>query len=263
MIGAMCGRYMITSPFEAVADLFEAEAAGGLGPGGPRPNVSPTETVPVVVGHEDGRSLVPMRWGFLPHWYKAPNDGPLLINARAETIAEKPAFRAAARERRCLIPADGFYEWKGEKGAKVPFVIRPRAGGMIAFAGVWQDWGTAGAGQPPGGTAGVGQPAGGPAGVGRPAGGPEGARVPAGGPADGRISTCAIVTCAANATCAAVHHRMPVVVAREDWALWLGEAGKGAAALMRPAPEDMLVVEEADAATKAVLRRRPGGGSSA
>jgi putative SOS response-associated peptidase YedK len=223
MMGAMCGRYMITSPFEAMIDLFEAEAADGLGPWAARPNVSPTETVPVVVGHEDGRSLVAMRWGFLPHWYKTPNDGPLLINARAETIAEKPAFRAAARERRCLIPADGFYEWKGEKGAKVPFVIRSRAGGMIAFAGVWQEW----------------------------------------GPAEARLPTCAIVTCAANATCAEVHDRMPVVVAREDWPLWLGEAGKGAVALMRPAPEDALVVNEADAATRAVLRRRPGGGSSA
>jgi putative SOS response-associated peptidase YedK len=214
---------MITAPIEAMVELFEAQAGDGLVPDGARPNVSPTETVPAVVSHEDGRVLVPMRWGFLPHWYRTPNDGPLLINARAETIAEKPAFRAAARERRCLLPADGFYEWKGQKGAKVPFVIRPPAGGMIAFAGVWQEW----------------------------------------GPAETRRPTCAIVTCAANATCAAVHHRMPVVVAPEDWALWLGEQGRGAAALMRPAPEDALVVKEADAETKAVLRRRPGGGSSA
>ena len=148
---------MITSPFEAMARLFEA-ALSDLGVDAPRPNVSPTQSVPVAVSRGDGRLLVPMRWGFVPSWAKAMNDGPLLINARAETIAEKPAFRTAARERRCLIPADGFYEWQGEKGAKTPFVIRPADGGMLAFAGVWQDW-----------------------------------RGP-----DGVVPTCAIVTCAAN-----------------------------------------------------------------
>jgi putative SOS response-associated peptidase YedK len=94
--------------------------------------------VPVVVSHDGDRTVVPMRWGLLPPWYKTPSGGPLLINARAEGIAEKPAFREAVRERRCLLPADGFYEWQGEKGAKLPYVIRPAAGGMIAFAGVWQ-----------------------------------------------------------------------------------------------------------------------------
>jgi putative SOS response-associated peptidase YedK len=209
----MCGRYMITSPFEAMIALFEAEP-GALGPEPPRLNVSPTQTVPAVVATEEGRMIVPMRWGFLPHWYKTPNDRPLLINARAETIAEKPAFRAAARERRCLIPADGFYEWQGEKGAKVPYAIRPPGGGMIAFAGIWQGWGTPG------------------------------------------IDTCAIVTCAANSRLAPIHDRMPVVIASEDFALWLGEAGPGAARLMVPAPEESLVAEPADAATRGVLARR-------
>ena len=81
-----------------------------------------------------------MRWGLVPTWYRAPNAGPLLINARAEGIATKPAFRDAIRERRCLIPADGFYEWQGEKGAKTPFIVQPREGGLIAFAGLWQNW---------------------------------------------------------------------------------------------------------------------------
>lgn len=213
----MCGRYMITSPFEAMVGLFDAALGEGLGPDAPRPNVSPTQTVPAVVSGPDGRLVVPMRWGFLPRWYREPGDGPLLINARAETVAEKPAFRAAARERRCLVPADGFYEWTGEKGRKVPHVIRPAHGGLIALAGIWQDWG------------------------------PDGGR---GGP------TMAIVTCAANDRLAAVHHRMPVVIAPADFALWLGEAGSGAAALMRPAPEELLVVEPADAATREVLKRR-------
>ncbi len=197
----MCGRYMITSPFGAMAHLFEAEL-GPLGPDAPRLNVSPTETVPVAVSVEDGRFLVPMRWGFLPSWYRTPADRPLIINARAETLAEKPAFRQAARERRCLIPADGFYEWQGEKGAKTAYAIRPRNGGLIAFAGVWQDW----------------------------------------GPPEARIATCAIVTCAANATLAPIHDRMPVLIAPSDFALWLGEAGTGAARLMTPAPEDALAV---------------------
>jgi putative SOS response-associated peptidase YedK len=210
---------MITSSFEAMAGLFEAVLADGLGPDAPRPNVSPTEAIPAVVATPEGRAIVPMRWGFLPSWYKAPNDGPLLINARAESIAEKPAFREAARERRCLIPANGFYEWKGAKGAKTPFVIRPRDGGLVAFAGVWQDWGHG----------------------------------------EGRGPTCAIVTTDANRPCAEVHDRMPVVIAPTDFALWLGEAGRGAALLMRPAPDDALVVEEADAATRATLVRRRAG----
>jgi putative SOS response-associated peptidase YedK len=211
----MCGRYMITSPEQAMLALFEAKRAGDPAPDLPRLNVSPTQTVPVVVAREGRRTLVPMRWGFLPHWYKAPTDGPLLINARAETIATKPAFRAAVRERRCLVPADGFYEWKGASGAKVPFVIRPRRPGPIAFAGIWQNWG------------------------------PDVA------------PTCAIVTCAASAALAAIHERMPVVLAPEDWPLWLGEAGKGAAVLMRPAPDDALAAEPADGDTRALLARRP------
>ena len=99
------------------------------------------------------------------------------------------------------MPADGFYEWQGEKGARTPFAIRPRGGGLMAFAGLWQDWR-----------------------------GPE-----------GWISTCAIVTCPANAVLAPIHDRMPVIVAPEDFALWLGEAGPGAARLMAPAPEEALV----------------------
>jgi putative SOS response-associated peptidase YedK len=212
----MCGRYMITSPFEAMARLFEAEPAA-LGPDAPRPNLSPTQSAPVVLAGAAGRRIVPMRWGLLPPWYKTANGGPLLINARAETLAEKPAFRTAARERRCLVPADGFYEWQGEKGAKTPFVIRARAGGLLAFAGVWQDWR-----------------------------GPDGATIP----------TFAIVTCAANATLAPIHDRMPVLIAPADFALWLGEAGPGAARLMVPAPDDALAAEPADPATRAILARR-------
>jgi putative SOS response-associated peptidase YedK len=211
----MCGRYMITSSFEAMARLFEADLAE-LGPDVARPNVSPTETIPAVVSHDGDRTIVPMRWGLLPAWYKTLNGGPLLINARAESIADKPAFRTAVRQRRCLIPADGFYEWQGEKRAKTPYAIRPRAGGLLAFAGLWEDW------RGPGGA----------------------------------LRTCAIVTCEANATLAPIHDRMPVVIAPVDFALWLGEAGHGAARLMRPAPDDLLHAEPADPGTRDALARR-------
>ena len=208
----MCGRYMITSSFEAMARLFEAEPdglGGNLIGDAARMNVAPTEAIPVVVGGEGGRRIVPMRWGLVPPWYKTANGGPLLINARAESVATKPAFARAVRERRCLIPANGFYEWQGEKGAKVPFSIRPPDGGLIAFAGVWESWrGT---------------------------------------------QTAAIVTCTANATLASIHERMPVVIAPEDFALWLGEAGHGAARLLVPAPEEALVAVPADEDTRARL----------
>ena len=208
----MCGRYMITSTFEAMAGLFEASLAD-LGPEIRRLNVSPTEPVPVAVSHDGDRVVAPMRWGFLPTWYKAENERPLLINARAEDLARKPAFRDAARARRCLIPADGFYEWQGAKGtAKTPWVIRPRAGGPFALAGLWQEW--------------------------------------------RGIPTCVVVTCDANAALAGIHDRMPVIVAPEDFDLWLGEAGPGAARLMVPAPEEDLLIEPADADHREALTRR-------
>jgi putative SOS response-associated peptidase YedK len=209
----MCGRFAITSPRWSVEQHFKAWPADpeDLGPDAPRRNVSPTERIPVVVSRPGARALVGMRWGFIPHWYRAPNDGPRIINARAEGIAGKPAFREAVRSRRCLIPADGFYEWKGAKAPKTPYVIGPRAGGLIAFAGLWQDLGNA--------------------------------------------PTCAIVTCAANATLAPLHHRMPVVVAPEAFPLWLGEAGDGASRLMVPAEDDLLEAWPADAETRAVLAR--------
>jgi putative SOS response-associated peptidase YedK len=148
-----------------------------------------------------------MRWGFIPHWYKTPTDGPLLINARADTIAEKPAFRAACRERRCLVPASGFYEWtKDEDGKRLPWYIYPSQGEILAFAGVWQVWDRG----------------------------------------EETLTTCAIVTTDANAAMSKIHHRMPVVLAREDWSKWLGEDGKGAASLMRAAPGDALSFHRVD-----------------
>lgn len=125
-----------------MAQLFAARPGNDL-PRVPNRNVCPTDSVHVVTA-EGGRSLSAMRWGFLPAWYKAPNAGPLLINARAETVATKPAFREACRARRCLIPATAFYEWTGEKGAKQPWRIARSDGAPLAFAGIWQRWGPEG-----------------------------------------------------------------------------------------------------------------------
>lgn len=203
----MCGRYALTTPQSAVLEHFAAVPSPGLadrlGNLGPRWNICPTTQIPVVLRQEGERRLAPLRWGFIPRWAKSPTDTPLLINARAESVADKPAFRAAARERRCLVPANGFYEWrKAEDGTKQPFWVRradgPPEGALIAFAGVWEVWR-----------------------------GPDGEQVPA----------CAILTVAAGPDIAHIHHRAPLTIAPDDFALWLGEEGKGAARLMRPAPE--------------------------
>jgi putative SOS response-associated peptidase YedK len=187
----------MTHPNDAMAQVFAAMPANDL-PSVPRYNICPTQAVPVVSAGVGRRALRPMRWGFLPHWYKAPSDGPLLINARAETIAQKPAFAAAVRARRCLVPATGFYEWtKDDQGNRLPWYFTPRDGGVLVFAGVWQDWGQG---------------------------------------ADARPCV-AIVTTAASPWMAQTHHREPVCLAPTDWARWLGETGEKAAPLMRAAPE--------------------------
>lgn len=204
----MCGRFAITLPDDAMAALFDAAPANDL-PRVPNYNVCPTNQIHAVTSEGGSRRLRPMRWGFVPHWYKTPSDGPLLINARAETIAEKPAFRTACREKRCLIPVSGFYEWtKDGEGKRLPWYIHPAADGILALAGVWQVWEKG----------------------------------------DTPLTTCAIVTTAANERMSSIHHRMPVILTRDDWAKWLGENGKGAAALMRAAPEDALDFHRVDPA---------------
>ena len=131
----------MTHPTDAMARLFEAAPANDLPPV-PRYNICPTQAVAVVSAGEGRRSLRPMRWGFVPQWYKTPTDRPLLINARAETIAEKPAFAAAVRARRCLVPVTGFYEWtKDAEGQRLPWYFTAQDGAPLVFAGVWQQWG--------------------------------------------------------------------------------------------------------------------------
>ncbi len=206
----MCGRFVITDPNEAIASLFSASPANDL-PSPPRYNVCPTNTISAMRSSDGARHLVPMRWGFLPHWYKSPTDGPLLINARAETIAEKPAFRAACRARRCIVPATGFYEWTKDAEAKrLPWYITRADAAPLAFAAIWQDW------SPPGDTE------------------------------DEIQRTVALVTTQAAPDIAALHHRCPVILAPQDWPKWLGEDGHGAATLMAAPPVGTLTWHRVD-----------------
>lgn len=124
-----------------MARLFAAQPANNLPPA-PNYNICPTDQVATIRSGPLGRQLVSMRWGFVPQWYKSENDGPLLINARAETLSQKPAFAEACRTRRCLIPADGFYEWtKDADDKRHPWFFHRTDDTPIAFAGIWQDWG--------------------------------------------------------------------------------------------------------------------------
>ena len=203
----MCGRFVLDTP--DIAGEFDAMAAGlGDDPvlSRPRYNICPTQAVLTIRAGGEGREVVPMRWGFVPHWYAAPNDGPLLINARSETIAEKPAFREACRTRRCLIPASGFYEWRSsDPKPKTPFYFHAPAAPVFAFAAIWQRWGA---------------------------------------PGHEPMDTCAIVTCDANDAMRPIHHRLPVVIQPESYGLWLGEQGKGAARLMHPVSDDFFALRE-------------------
>jgi putative SOS response-associated peptidase YedK len=197
----MCGRFTLSHPTEALAALFGAVPSNDL-PDGPRFNICPTQTIAVVTSEGGTRRLRPMRWGFVPAWYRTPADGPLIINARSETVATRPAFREAVRRRRCLVPASGFYEWETapDGRTRLPWYFTRADGQPMALAGLWQRW-----------------------------------------ERDGQaIDTCAIVSTEAGPGMAGLHHREAVIVEPADWPLWLGEAGHGAARLMRAAAPGVL-----------------------
>lgn len=202
----MCSRYSLTSPHEAVRAHFATHNEHAFPP---RYNIAPTQPV-VIVRHDHvhRRELALVRWGLIPAWSKDPGKYGPLINARAETAEEKASFRGPMRHRRCLVPADGFYEWIGKPGAKRPHLLRPHAGGPIGFAGLWDHW--------------LG--------------------------ADGsEIETMAIITVPANAVAARVHDRMPAILPPDAYEAWLDvRPGRSeeAAALLQPAPDDLLEVIE-------------------
>jgi putative SOS response-associated peptidase YedK len=216
----MCGRYVIISTPEAIRALFGYAELPNFPP---RYNVAPTQPIPVVRLVNGKRSFALMRWGLLPSWVKEPKSFPLLINARGESVLEKPAFRNAMRRRRCLIPTDGFYEWQANKssGPKRPYFVRAKrdaagAAPPLAFAGLYETWT---------------------------------------GPNGEELDTAAIVTTAANRTLTAIHDRMPVFVPPEASDLWLDCANVEAdvaAALIRPADDALLEAYEISTAVNRV-----------
>ncbi len=134
----MCGRYTLSTPVGVLAEEFGL--AGPLPELQPSYNVAPTQEVPAVLAGGGGRRLELLKWGLIPSWANDPGIGARMINARSETVAEKPSFRRAFKDRRCLIPADGFYEWQRTNGGKQPYYFRMKSGRPFAFAGLWESW---------------------------------------------------------------------------------------------------------------------------
>ena len=176
----------------------------------PRYNVAPSQDVAVARADDEGRTLSMLRWGLIPAWAKDPTIGHKLINARSETAAQKPSFRSAFRHRRCLIPADGFYEWQRRGKTRQPWLFGLRDGAPMVFAGLWERWTV-------------------------PAGATLNGSLAERSPGDA-VETCTILTTAANGTVAPVHGRMPVILPSDAWDAWL--AGKEVA--LGPYPADAM-----------------------
>jgi putative SOS response-associated peptidase YedK len=176
----MCGRYFLHSTADRLTRLFGDMPMPLLEP---RYNIAPSQPVPIVRQDANGRrEMVLVRWGLVPGWSKGPDPRFSMINARVETVAQKPAYRSAFRYRRCLVPADGFYEWRAEGAGKQPYVLRAHDGKPLALAGIWEHWQDA----------------------------------------DGNeLESCSIIVGAANTQVSRVHERMPVVVAPSAFDLWL------------------------------------------
>ena len=213
----MCGRYVITSSPQALRALFAYREEPDFPP---RYNIAPTQPIPVVRLVDGKRSFALVRWGLIPSWVKDPRTFSLLINARGESVNEKPAFRTAMRRRRCLVPADGFYEWKADGARKRPHHVRARIG-PVAFAGLWEVWS---------------------------------------GPNGEELETACIVTTTANRTLASLHDRMPVVIAPEAFDLWLDcdkVDAEIASALLAPAPEQVFEAYEVSTAVNRTANDAP------
>jgi putative SOS response-associated peptidase YedK len=203
----MCGRYTLISAPQIVRTLFGYAEQPNFPA---RYNIAPTQPIAIVRLRESRREFALVRWGLLPSWVKDPKAFSLLINARGESVNEKPAFRNAMKRRRCLIPADGFYEWKTIGARKQPYFVHAKSGAPLAFAGLWETWI---------------------------------------GPNGEEFDSAAIVTTSANRALGDIYDRMPAIVPPEAFGLWLGSAtveGKedlaAATALIAPAPDDLLEV---------------------
>src|SRR5665213_3098851 len=214
----MCGRYTVTSAPKAMRTLFGWDEEPNFPP---RYNIAPAQPIAIVRLVEGKRQFALVRWGLLPSWVKDPKAFSLVINARGESVLDKPAFRAAMKRRRCLIPADGFYEWQKAGERKRPFFVHAKDGKPLAFAGLWESWQ---------------------------------------GPNGEEMETAAIVTTAANGTLKPIHDRMPVIVPREAFALWLNcidVDAKTAEALIAPAPEGLLEAYEISTAVNRTAHDNP------
>lgn len=177
----MCGRFAFYSPAEATAALFGVSDVPELKR---RFNIAPTQSIAAIrLDSKESREVALLRWGLVPFWAKDPSIGNRMINARAETVAEKPSFRAAYRKRRCLILADGFYEWRKEADGKTPYFISLASGEPFAFAGLWEDWRAK--------------------------------------DSDDSLQSTAIITTAANDFMNQLHHRMPIVLQQDAADRWL------------------------------------------
>ena len=198
----MCGRYTLTKPLKTIMAHFEAQSFKGEYL--ERYNIAPTQLMPVVVAPDGQRKIEIMRWGLIPSWSKDPNTQSLLINARAETTQEKPSFRSSFKKRRCLVPADGFYEWtKGESG-KVPYRIYMTGEGLFAFAGIWSEWGKG----------------------------------------EDSIRSFSIITTEANSKLKSLHDRMPVILDPRDYATWLDSSQSDPASLLNAYPSEKMAYHE-------------------
>ena len=178
----MCGRYTLTAPSESLAEMLPGlEITDEISP---RYNIAPTQEVAVVPNNGENR-MEYFRWGLIPSWAKDPKIGNRMINARSETLAEKPSFRTAFKRRRCLVLADGYYEWRAEggRGPKTPYYIRMESEKPFAFAGLWESWRQAGE--------------------------------------DTSLQSCTIITCQPNGMLERIHHRMPVILEQEEYDVWL------------------------------------------
>ncbi|HEY1014887.1 MAG TPA: SOS response-associated peptidase [Herpetosiphonaceae bacterium] len=196
----MCGRYSIFTQPQQLAERFEASLAPELL--APRYNAAPTQLLPVITNHGERRIQL-LRWGLVPSWADDPSIGSRMINARAETLEDKPAYRTAFAKRRCLVLADGFYEWQKVGGGKVPVRFKLASGEPFAFAGLWESWDT-----------------------------------PEGEP----LLSFTIVTGEPNELVAPVHNRMPVILTAETERTWLedGAGGEAWKAALRPYPAELM-----------------------
>ncbi len=218
----MCGRFSLIANPSDVAEFFGLAEVPDLEP---RYNIAPSQPVAVLRFEEVSlqRKLALLRWGLVPCWAKDPSVGYKMINARAETVAEKPSFRSAFRSRRCLVMADGFYEWKKDGKQKRPFYIQAQGGQLFAFAGLWERWRDK---QAPGAV----------------------------------IETCTIITTGANDLLHSVHDRMPVILSPGDYALWLDPQQKAPGSLLsllRPAPAGLLTLRPVSQAVNKVAQEGP------